>query len=292
MGLTQAKLGSIEVGVTAAAIDTEHYERFRRFLEQSCGIVLGDNKQYLVANRLGHLMGERRLCDLGALVVQLEQPGSAALRARVIDAMTTNETQWFRDIYPFASLKHRLLPELERRGLDGLRIWSAACSSGQEPYSISMAVEEYRGPSRKLDAQVVGTDISAAMIERARAGRYSAREIRRGLSPERQQRYFSAVDASFWQVRPELARHVSFQQHNLLDSFSPLGRFDLIFCRNVLIYFSLSSREDIIRRMARVLNPGGYLIVGASESLSCNLAELEMVRCQPGVVYRRKEGLR
>lgn len=277
------------MGVTAAAIKNEHYELFRRFLEKSCGIVLGDNKQYLVASRLSRLMGEQGVSDLGVLVARLERPGQEPLRARVIDAMTTNETQWFRDIYPFATLQGQLLPEFQGRG-GGLRIWSAGCSSGQEPYSISMAVEEFRDRSRNIDVQIVGTDISPQMIERARAAQYVANEIRRGLTPERQQRFFWTVDADTWQLRPEPVRRVSFHQHNLLDSFSVLGRFDIIFCRNVLIYFSLTSREDIIRRMARALNPGGYLVVGASESLSRNLAEFEMVRCQPGVVYRRREG--
>lgn len=277
--------------MSSTAICPEDYERFRRFLETSCGIVLGENKQYLVASRLNGLIARRALADLGALVAQLERPAALALRAEVIDAMTTNETQWFRDVYPFAVVQGHLFPQFERLRRPNLRIWSAGCSSGQEPYSLSMAVEEYRERGRSIDAQIVGTDISPQMIARAQRGRYAASEIRRGLSPERQRQFFVTTDGDASQVRPEIARRVTFRQHNLLESFNALGSFDLIFCRNVLIYFSLASREQIIRRMAGALRPGGYLVVGASESLSRNLEEFAMERCHPGVVYRRRDRL-
>jgi chemotaxis protein methyltransferase CheR len=271
---------------------SEHYDAFRKFLETSCGIVLGDNKQYLVNSRLGPLMSELGVADLGELVGRLDRPGSGALRARVIDAMTTNETQWFRDIYPFSTLSEQLFPDLERQGKRNLRLWSAGCSSGQEPYSLSIVLQEYRAQGRNIDGQIIATDISPQMIARSAGGRYSASEIRRGLTPERQKRFFQTVDANTWRVHPDIARRASFRQHNLLESFSLLGRFDIIFCRNVLIYFSLSSREDILRRMAQTLNPGGYLVVGASEALSRNLEEFEMVRCHPGVVYRLRSSRR
>jgi chemotaxis protein methyltransferase CheR len=275
--------------VSARTIKPEDYERFRRFLETSCGIVLGDNKQYLVLSRLSGLMVRHDAEDLGALVTRLERGGAQRLRAEVIDAMTTNETQWFRDVYPFALLKETLLPKFERAKRSSIRIWSAGCSSGQEPYSLSMAVDEYREAGRSLDAQIVGTDISPQMIARAQAAEYGATEVRRGLSPERQRRFFVSAGSERWRVRPETSRRVTFRQHNLLESFTVLGSFDLIFCRNVLIYFSLASREQIVRRMAQSLNPGGYLVVGASESLSRNLDDFEMERCDPGVIYRRRE---
>lgn len=274
--------------MSSGAIDPRHYEAFRLFLERSCGIVLGDNKQYLVASRLNQLMKAEGVADLGQLVQRLESTQGRALRADVIDAMTTNETQWFRDTYPFTVLKDHLLPELERAGKRQVRIWSAGCSSGQEPYSMSIAIEERRESGGTIDGQILGTDVSPQMIERARGAEYFASEIRRGLSPERHQRHFESVTPQTSRVRPAIARRVGFRQHNLLESFSMLGRFDLIFCRNVLIYFSLAVREDIIRRMGQVLTPGGYLVVGASESLSRNMDDFEMVRCNPGVVYRRR----
>ena len=267
-------------------IDPDHYQAFRRFLEQSCGIVLGDNKQYLVSSRLGHLMTREGIADLGELVQLVQGPRGAALRGRVIEAMTTNETQWFRDLYPFAILKERLFPELVQRGNHHVRIWSAACSSGQEPYSISMALEEFRAQGRRLDAEIVGTDISPAMVAQARLARYGGSAINRGLALERRQRFFRQVEQDVWEARPEVRARVRIHAHNLLESFAALGRFDLIFCRNVLIYFSAASREDILRRMCQQLQPGGYLIVGASESLARHADDLEMVRSHGGVIYR------
>ncbi len=271
-------------------IDVADYEVFRRFLEESCGIVLGDNKQYLVASRLSPLMRHHGMADLGDLVRRLQSAGGQRLRAEVIDAMTTNETQWFRDIYPFRILSDQLFPEFERQGKRQIRIWSAACSSGQEAYSVAMTLEAYRAQGRNLDARIVGTDISPQMVARATAAEYGASEIRRGLNDEQQRRYFDAVDRETWRVRPAVARRASFRQHNLLESFALLGRFDLILCRNVLIYFSLDCRADILRRMGQAMEPGGYLMVGASESLPRELDEFEMVRCRPGVVYRKRSG--
>lgn len=271
--------------MAANAIDPEHYDRFRRFLERNCGIVLGSNKQYLVASRLGQLMARQGVRDLGELVQRLEGAGGRALRSVVIDAMTTNETQWFRDTYPFEVLQAHLLPALDR---SRVRLWSAGCSSGQEPYSLSMAVQEYRGRGRGVEATVLGTDISPQMIERARAAEYSASEIRRGLSAERQRRFFVAVDGETWRIRPEVSRRVSFRQHNLLESYSLLGSFEIIFCRNVLIYFSLEARRDILGRMAQALVPGGYLVLGASESPPRPLDAFELVRTTQGVAYRRR----
>ena len=274
--------------LTATAIDPGHYQDFRRFLEQSCGIVLGDNKQYLVASRLGPLMGQNGFRDLGELVVRLHQPGNSPLRGQVIEAMTTNETQFFRDTYPFEMLRQELFPELQKRRTWQLRVWSAGCSSGQEAYSISMTVQEYNDSSGRLEAEIVGTDISPGMVQQASRARYNTSSIGRGLTPQRLQRFFTELEDGHWEVRPEIRRRASFRQHNLLESFTLLGRFDIIFCRNVLIYFSQESRRDILARMARQLNPGGYLIVGGSESLARQVDDFEMVRSSGGVVYRLK----
>lgn len=271
--------------VSSREIIPEHYQAFRAFLEQSCGIVLGENKQYLVSSRLGQLMEREGVKDLGELIYRVQQPGGQRLRGMVIEAMTTNETQWFRDTYPFTILQETLLPEYQRRGVQQMRIWSAACSSGQEPYSLSIALEEFRARGARLEAEIVGTDISPAMVTQAREARYSASTINRGLSPERRDRYF-VRDGADWVVRPEIRRRTQFMVHNLLDSYSNLGRFDLIFCRNVLIYFSAESRESILSRMIQQMRPGGYLIVGASESLARHARDLEMVRSHGGVIYR------
>lgn len=272
----------------ATRISPEDYQAFKAFLEQSCGIVLGDNKQYLVTSRLNGLMLRHGVGSLGELVARLRQHAYVSLRGQVIEAMTTNETQWFRDIYPFAILQNDLFPRLQAKRSWQIRLWSAGCSSGQEAYSMSIALQEFNARGGRLEAQILGTDISPAMIDRATAGRYPLSVINRGLTPERRDTYCSGLDENTWEVNRETRRRTSFRVHNLLESFALLGRFDIIFCRNVLIYFSTESRHDIISRMARVLNPGGFLVLGASESLARHAHEFETVRCQGGVVYQLK----
>jgi chemotaxis protein methyltransferase CheR len=276
----------------------DEYEAFRVFLEQACGIVLGDNKHYLVMSRLGKVLDEAHLGSLGEMVRKLKVDHNGTLREQVVEAMTTNETFWFRDRHPFEILHNRILPDLASRKLRQARIWSAACSTGQEPYSISMVAEEFQATNRAtagMDVQIVGTDISSRVLQEAREAAYDSLALGRGLSAERKQRFF-ARDVQHWserwQVNPEIRRRVRFTQANLLQSYATLGRFDVIFCRNVLIYFSAELKIDILARMARALNPGGYLVLGASESITQYSDEFSMERCQPGVIYRVKDGLR
>lgn len=275
--------------MSSNAIEPQDYEDFRLFLEKSCGLVLGDNKHYLVTSRLSRLMDEFSVASVSDLLRLLKSGTRAGLRARVIEAMTTNETYWFRDVFPFEILRERILPELGKRGVNPVKVWSAACSSGQEAYSVSMVVSELQQsrPGLLKDVQIVGTDISTAIVNDARAATYDHLSVGRGLSPERRDRYFMRKDDR-WQVRPEIRARASFREFNLLDSYSLLGRFDIIFCRNVLIYFSPESKRDILNRMADILNPGGYLFLGASESMASYSDAFEMQRCNPGVVYRKR----
>ncbi len=279
-------------GLTATAYSAGEYDAFREYLESTCGIVLGDNKQYLVMSRLGRLMNELGIGSLEELVKRLNGGLDRKLRERVIEAMTTNETLWFRDSFPFDILKEIILPELAERRVRKVRIWSAACSSGQEPYSISMTVQEYMSsnPGRLGEVEIVATDISPAVLEEAKAARYDAMALARGLSEERKARFF-IQEGDSWRVRPEIARRVSFRQANLLQPYTTLGRFDVVFCRNVLIYFSAESKRDILARMARVLNPGGYLFLGSSESITHYSDDFEMVRGRRGAVYQVKDGV-
>jgi chemotaxis protein methyltransferase CheR len=275
--------------LASAPLDPQDYEDFRVFLEQSCGLVLGENKHYLVTSRLSRLMGEFSVNSVAELL-HLRKTGSrSGLRERVIEAMTTKETYWFRDSFPFDILKNQILPEQAKAGANSLKIWSAACSSGQEAYSISMAVSEFpqARPGTMKNVQITGTDISAAIVNDARAGRYDSLAIARGLSPERRDRFF-AQDGDHWVMRPEIKARASFREFNLLDNYTLLGRFDIIFCRNVLIYFSAENKRDILARMAQALNPRGYLFLGASESMANYSDAFEMVRSNPGVVYRKR----
>lgn len=276
-----------------AEITPREYEAFKKFLQDASGILLGDNKQYLVKSRLRRLLEDNGLDTLGALMDRIHQPGQIQLREAVIDAMTTNETLWFRDNHPFRILAEKLLPELAARsGAQPLRIWSAACSTGQEPYSIAMIIEEFRrqNPGRlKGEVKITATDISKTVLETARRGEYEMLAIGRGLSPERQRQFFKELPGGSWQISPAIRAMVEFRELNLLERYL-LGKFDLIFCRNVLIYFSAEHKKDILGRMHATLNPDGYLILGASESLN-GLPDLyDMVQCHPGIIYRKKAG--
>lgn len=266
------------------------YKTFRDFLEQQCGIVLGDNKQYLVKSRLAPLMQRFGVNSLSELVAKTLSPFERQLRSAVIDAMTTNETLWFRDTYPYELLKKTILPDLEKDHRN-VKIWSAASSSGQEPYSIAMTALEYQQTKPGafgLGVQILGTDISNTMLEHCQRAEYDGLALSRGLSPERRSKFFEDSGNGMMRVKEPVRRHVSFRHLNLLDSYTLLGKFDIIFCRNVLIYFSADVKAKIIRQFAQSLNPKGYLLLGASESLASTNSDFEMIRCNPGIIYRKK----
>ena len=274
-------------------ISAADYARFCTFLENSSGILLGQNKEYLVKNRLRSILEETREKSLSGLLNVIENGSQNALRSRVIDAMTTNETLWFRDTHPFEILKETVFPKLstELRGQPRpIRIWSAASSTGQEAYSISITANEYQ--KRNLgylpqNVEIVATDISQTALQQAKEGVYDDYEIIRGLSEQHQQQYF-AQDGHKRRIISEIKQRVRFQELNLLQSYSLLGQFDIIFCRNVLIYFSNDIKADILSRMERSLKPGGYLFLGGSEPIANYSDAFDMVRCKQGVVYRLK----
>lgn len=273
-----------------ADITPQEYETFKTFLQDACGILLGDNKQYLVKSRLRRILEENQLNTLGELMDRLRRSGRSNLRETVIDAMTTNETLWFRDNHPFRILQEKLLPEFaDRQSLQPLRIWSAASSTGQEPYSVAMILEEFRRqrPGKLRDVKITATDISKSVLEVARKGEYEMIAIGRGLSPERQKQFFTPSPSGGWQIRPQIKSMVEFKELNLLERYM-LGKFDIVMCRNVLIYFSAELKKDILTRIHATLNPGGYLILGASESLNGLPHLYEMVQCHPGIIYRKK----
>jgi len=267
------------------------YKQFSHFLEKQCGIVLGENKQYLVKSRLTPLISEFNFSNLSDLVEKVITGQNYQLRNRVVDAMTTNETLWFRDIYPFELLTTKLFPELIKTKRN-IKVWSAASSSGQEAYSIAMTAIEYEKakPMTQLNIKIIGTDISDSMLNQCNLGQYDSLALSRGLSESRKRQFFIPVDGlmSKMQVKPEVKKLTSFKRLNLLDSYALLGKFDLIFCRNVLIYFSNEVKSRILNQFASALNPDGYLILGASESLNGLTEQFEMVRCNPGIIYKLK----
>ena len=276
--------------MTNKDLQQNEYDQFRLFLEQQCGIVLGENKQYLVKSRLAPLMSRFNVGSLSELVSKTLGVHERQLRAAVVDAMTTNETLWFRDQYPFELLKTRLFPEFKTLNRP-LKIWSAASSSGQEPYSIAMSVAEFQSSSPgvlKMGAQIIGTDISNTMLDMCKHAEYDALALARGLSAERRKRFFKDSGNGMAQVVDSLKKQVSFRHLNLLDSYALMGKFDIIFCRNVLIYFSPEVKSKIIAQFSQALNPKGYLFLGASESMSGLSTDFDMVRCNPGIIYQKK----
>ena len=267
------------------------YQLFCDYLEKHSGICLGASKQYLVSSRLRKILQRSAITNLRDLVAAIQRPGGQKLRAEVIDAMTTNETLWFRDIHPFKILEEKLLPEFyQQRGTRPLRIWSAACSTGQEPYSISMMIEEYKARNRLVSGgeKIIATDISASVLDAAKSAEYAMLAIGRGLDSERLKKYFVEAPNGRWKVKPGIAQRVEFRSLNLQDSYSLLGKFDLVFCRNVLIYFTADFKRDILTRIHATLNPGGYLLVGASEAVNGLNDLYEMVHCRPGIIYRKR----
>ncbi len=272
-----------------ALVNPADYLLFQQFLQKACGIQLGPGKEYLVSSRLTGLLKEARIDSLGELLKRLNSPANSQLKTRVIDAMTTNETFWFRDIGHYILLKETILPDLNKQRSGGpIRIWSAACSSGQEPYNISMIVEEYESKyGRGRSVQVEATDISSKMLTEARAGVYCGLTVERGLTNEQQKRFFVPKDHCL-EVRPEIKRRVTFRALNLANSFQGMGKFDVIFCRNVLIYFANDLKKDIVDRMANILNPGGYLFLGSTESINQLTNRFEMKVGHGGISYRLK----
>ena len=260
-----------------------------RYLQSLCGLSLDASKDYLVEGRLGGLATEAGCTTFSQFVSLAQGDRSSALPRRIVDAITTGETLFFRDTAPFDLLRHKIVPELidrRKRGANsGIRIWSAACSTGQELYSIAIVLKELLGDPERYGIRLVGTDISDAAISRASRGWYGAVEMSRGLPPELHSRYFLQHQDG-WKICDEIRAMVSFQKANLLRDFSALGRFDVIFCRNVAIYFSNEDRKSLFDRMGRALEPGGALIIGAMESLSGICPQFESKRHMRAIYYQ------
>ena len=241
------------------------FPALQTFLLKSSGLALDREKQYLVEARLTPVIQAAGLADLGELVVRIET--DRALAKKVTEAMTVNETFFFRDRQPFEGFRQAILPDLlkAREKTRRIRIWSAACSSGQEPYSLAMILDEEARRLTGWRVEIVASDISDAVLKRAREGVYTHFEVQRGMPMPNLVRYFTKRK-DHWAVNPTLKARVDFLQQNLMSDFSRLGVFDVIFCRNVLIYFAPDQKSDVLRRMARSLAPDGYLVLGAAES--------------------------
>ena len=243
------------------------YEYLRKLLKERSGLDLSADKQYLVESRLVPLARKSGLPGIPELVLKMKS-GAEALTAEVVEAMTTNETFFFRDKIPFDHLKEAVLPALAqaRAARRSLRIWCAASSTGQEPYSIAMCLKEASHLLSGWRTEIVATDLSQEVLEKSRAGIYSQFEVQRGLPIQMLVKYFTQ-SGEVWQLNADIRGMVQHRQLNLLQDFSSLGTFDIIFCRNVLIYFDQDTKANIFNRISKMLEPDGVLALGAAESV-------------------------
>ena len=244
------------------------YDFLRRFLKQRSGLVLTADKQYLVESRLLPVARRVGHDGLAKLVEKLRGGGDEALATAVVEAMTTNESFFFRDKVPFEHFRNIVMPALiaARQNARAIRIWCAAASTGQEPYSLAMALRQMAREIAGWRIEILATDLSGEVLHKARQGLYTQFEVQRGLPIQLLVEYFTQVGER-WQIAPELRGMVRFQQLNLLSDFFHLGTFDLIFCRNVLIYFDQPTKIDVLERLAQVTATHGFLVLGAAETV-------------------------
>jgi len=243
------------------------YEYLRKLLKDRSGLDLSADKQYLIESRLLPLSRKSGLAGIGELVQKMKG-GSADIITQVVEAMTTNETFFFRDKVPFDHFRDSIMPEIlqARTSRKTLRIWCAAGSTGQEPYSLAMCLKEMGAALSGWRVEILATDLSQEVLEKSRAGIYSQFEVQRGLPIQMLVKYFKQT-GELWQINADIRAMVQHRQLNLLHDFSQLGVFDVIFCRNVLIYFDQDTKINIFSRLAKTTEPDGFLVLGAAETV-------------------------
>ena len=243
------------------------YEYLRKLLKDRSGLDLSADKQYLIESRLLPLSRKEGLAGIGELVQKMKG-GSTSMTTQVVEAMTTNETFFFRDKLPFDHFRDSIMPEIlaARAGRKSLRIWCAAGSTGQEPYSLAMCLKEMGTALSGWRVEIIATDLSQEVLEKSKSGIYSQFEVQRGLPIQLLVKYFKQI-GELWQISADIRAMVQHRQLNLLHDFSQLGTFDVIFCRNVLIYFDQDTKISIFGRLAKVMEGDGFLVLGAAETV-------------------------
>ncbi len=275
------------------AVTRDELNVWIKYIYEICGISLDQTKGYLIETRLSPLLKDAGVGTFAELYYRSKSDTSGRLKRLVINAITTNETSFFRDTSPFELLQHKLVPDLiDRRTRAGrkpvpIRIWSAACSTGQEVYSIGMALLTLLGDMRGYDVRILGTDISDKAVAQASHAYYSKLELDRGMAPDKVRKYFT-LEGDRWKVRDELRALATFKTMNLLEPMSFPVPFDIVFCRNVAIYFTEPDRQRLYRGIRRWLAPDGALVIGSTESLSGLCPEFESQRYLRSVFYRIK----
>jgi chemotaxis protein methyltransferase CheR len=267
----------------------QDFDYIRALVREHSAIVLEPGKEYLVDTRLTPLVRQLKLGSISELVQRLRAPGANGLCTRVVEAMVTTETSFFRDLHPYESLRRSVLPELiaRRRGERRLAIWSAACSTGQEPYSVAILLREHFPELAGWDVRLLATDLSAEVLGRAREGRFNQIEVNRGLPAAVLVKYFTQHHGQTWQLSEAIRGMVEFRELNLARPWPPLPAMDLILLRNVMIYFDVPTRKTVLSRAGALLRPEGYLLLGSAETtlnLDDSFRRVEQVR---GGFYQR-----
>jgi chemotaxis protein methyltransferase CheR len=268
-------------------ISVADFDYIRKLVYDRTGVSLSEDKTYLVESRLGILAKETGANSVSGLVAQLKQKRFNPLYESIVEAMMTNETFFFRDVNPFEILKTSVIPELLKQRQDNrtLNIWCAACSSGQEPYSIAMLLRESFPQLASWKVNLMASDISTGMLKQARLGRYGKHEIVRGLPPTFLHKYFHHCGKE-WEIKEEFRKSIEFRKINLTEPFGSIPQMDIIFLRNVLIYFDIQTKQSILAKVRLVLQPDGYLFLGGGETTVNLDGAFEPVQFQQGVCYR------
>jgi len=269
------------------SISLLEFNYLRDLVLRHSAISIDSGNEYLAESRLAYIAIIEGHPSVGALLTQMRSRPFGSLHRRVLDAMTNNETWFFRDLYPFEMMKRRLLPELieKRKVVRRLNIWSAASSSGQEAYSLAMMLEEDFPELRNWTVKILGTDISSAILNRARSGRYSQMEVNRGLPASMLMRYFQREGLE-WVVKDSIRNRVSFEAMNLAQQWPLLPAMDIVLLRNVLIYFTVEVKRQILAQVRNVIQPDGYLFLGCAESTIKLDENFERIACEKTGCYR------
>lgn len=265
------------------------FDYVRTYVRQQAAIVLEPGKEYLVESRLLTLARKEDCASIDVLMAKLRAEGRGPLHRKLVDAMTTNETSFFRDLHPFEALKKDVLPELmARRARERqLTIWCGASSTGQEPYSVMMTIAEHCPELLKWDLKFIATDLCTDVLARAKSGRFSQLEINRGLPAPLLVKYFTRAGMD-WEFRADLRSRVTFQELNLVQEWPLLPPVDIVFLRNVLIYFDVETKKAIFAKIRRLLRPGGYLFLGGAETTFGVDESLQRVVVDKSNCYRLK----
>ncbi len=246
----------------------QDFDFVAQLLKQRSGLTIGPDKAYLLESRLNPVARKHGFAGLNELIQALRLRGDQSLTKDVVEAMTTNESFFFRDTKPFDQFRRLVLPHLleKRAAKRSFRIWSAACSSGQEAYSLAMILKEFDSKLTGWRVEMVGTDLSTEILDKAKEGLYSQFEVQRGLPVQLLVKYFTQ-EGDRWRISPEIKRMVTFRTFNLLDDPTPLGQFDVVFLRNVLIYFDQPTKAKVLERVAKLMAPDGFLYLGGAETV-------------------------